>query len=562
MNQLKILIIIFLSLFSSLLYSQSKSLIDQMIDASITGDEEKVLQIKSSIESTTKPSKGDRKTARTLNDKALFELNAGNFDAAVELLTKAYEADPSDTEVASNLGYALIKSGNIKQAEAPFNHSIMLNPNRTDAWANLSVFFADKGDFRSSTAVLNIAYLLSANKDKTKVYFQKFLIDNRENKTLVAAATEALKDEGIKPISKFVISEQPESTNIANELTEATTSTNHDVEESPHIATPSLPTHVEKNDQYKKLANPSSALKADESNDFSQMTNESNVNRQMKTFMGMDIDDAIGIFFFFCIALLLQGFINLVFLSSSNDLPTRLRKKRINHRISIAIFAITVIMIFLSINNEIVDQHSVTDNTSSNQQPAQLVFKGLSLGMPIEEASQIINKKLGKELLVVSTNAESGLKQIYLTTSLMGFPAVMTGIPEKKHILIMANSSGKVISFLLSRDILDVLFETKDMPKEEFMQTFINAYGIPSLKPSKIDLKVNIMGLSKTIGFQIVYSFRSPDGFELNFFDEPIIIDEELSNKARVIGMGDYNEAESMLLRTIDKAEVTESRFD
>ena len=342
---IKLFIIIFLSIFSSLLYSQSKSLIDEMITASASGNEEKVIQIKSLIEATTKPVKGDRNIARALNDKALFELNAGNFDSAVELLSKAYETDQADTEIASNLGYALIKSGKINQAQAPFNHSIMLNPNRADAWANLSDVFADKGDFRSATAVLNIAYLLSKNKDKTKVYFQKFLIDNRENKILVAAATEALKDEGIKPISESVISEQPESTNIANELTEATTSTNH-VEESTHIATPSLPTHVDENDQYKKLASPSPALKADKSNDFSQMTNESNYFRQMKTFMGMDIDDAIGILFFFCIALLLQGVINLFFLSSSNDLPTRLRKRRINQRISFAIFAITVIMIF------------------------------------------------------------------------------------------------------------------------------------------------------------------------------------------------------------------------
>ncbi len=241
MNQLKIklLIIIFLSLFLSLLYSQSKSLIDQMIDASISGDEEKVLQIKSSIESITKPPKGDRKTARTLNDKALFELNAGNFDAAVELLAKAYETDQSDTEVASNLGYALIKSGNIKQAEAPFNHSIMLNPNRTDAWANLSEFFADKGDFRSSTAVLNIAYLLSVNKDKTKVYFQKFLIDNRENKILVAAATEALRDEGIKPVSEFVLIQEPDNTNLVSKSDEVTTSNNQGSEASNNASSQS-----------------------------------------------------------------------------------------------------------------------------------------------------------------------------------------------------------------------------------------------------------------------------------------------------------------------------------
>ncbi len=382
MNKLtiKFLIIIFLALFSSLLYSQSKSLIDQMIDASISGDEEKVIQIKSSIESTTKLPKGDRKTARTLNDKALFELNAGNFDAAVELLTKAYETDPSDTEVASNLGYALIKSGNIKQAEAPFNHSIMLNPNRTDAWANLSEFFADKGDFRSSTAVLNIAYLLSTNKGKTRGYFQKFLIDNQENKTLVAAATEALRDEGIKPISESVISQNPDevttsnnqgsevpnnalspstyisksepkaSVQSVNESSDVIINTSQGEETTNNISTPS--THTPENEPATKITPP--IIKKNKINEFSQMINDSDEYRQMNTFMGMDIDEVIQIFYFFCVALLLKGMINLFFLlalSNSHDETIKLRNKIINRRINLTIFVITVILFILFTNN-------------------------------------------------------------------------------------------------------------------------------------------------------------------------------------------------------------------
>ena len=138
----------------------------------------------------------------------------------------------------------------------------------------------------------------------------------------------------------------------------------------------------------------------------------------------------------------------------------------------------------------------------------------------------------------------------------------MTGIPDKKYAEILANTSGKVTSFLFSREILDVLFETKGMSQDDFMQTFSNAYAIPLLEPDQRDLKVNALGISRTIGFQIVYSYRSPVGFELNFFDEPRIIDEELANQARVIGMTDYNEAGSMLLRAIDTAKVVESKFN
>lgn len=215
-----------------------------------------------------------------------------------------------------------------------------------------------------------------------------------------------------------------------------------------------------------------------------------------------------------------------------------------------------------ALNSQKPSDTSIPNITTGNQKAAQLIFKGLFLGMPIEEASQIINQKLGKQLLVVSTNPESHLKQTSLASAPMGMPAAMTGIPDKKYAEILANTSGKVTSFLFSREILDVLFETKGMSQDDFMQTFSNAYAIPLLEPDQRDLKVNALGISRTIGFQIVYSYRSPVGFELNFFDEPRIIDEELANQARVIGMTDYNEAGSMLLRAIDTAKVVESKFN
>ncbi|MCQ8118192.1 tetratricopeptide repeat protein [Methylomonas rosea] len=194
-------------LFLTDLKAEPTSQIDAMIASSIAGNEAKVLEAKSGIESLQKPAKGNRTVARNLNDKGLAEINSGNYDTAIALLTTAFETDRSDTEIASNLGYAMVKAGKKSQAEVPFRASIMLNPNRAAAWANLSEVYADKGDLKSATAVLNIAYLLSTNKDKTKLYFQKLLTDNKENKILVSATNQAIKNEGIKPITIEKISD-------------------------------------------------------------------------------------------------------------------------------------------------------------------------------------------------------------------------------------------------------------------------------------------------------------------------------------------------------------------
>jgi hypothetical protein len=195
-----VLTLIILSLFSNTVYCEQFSLINEMVAASISGNENQVIETKAKIEAAEKPTKGDRKVARKLNDDALLALKDSKFDTAATILTTALDADKSDTEIASNLCYALIKSGKANQAEDPCLHSIMLNPNRAAAWANLSEIYANKSDLNSATAVLNITYLLSTNKEKTKEFFQKYLIDGQQNPTLLAAATQAIKNEGIKPL--------------------------------------------------------------------------------------------------------------------------------------------------------------------------------------------------------------------------------------------------------------------------------------------------------------------------------------------------------------------------
>jgi hypothetical protein len=192
---------------------------------------------------------------------------------------------------------------------------------------------------------------------------------------------------------------------------------------------------------------------------------------------------------------------------------------------------------------------------ADEQKGNTLVVKGLWLGMPIEDACQTINYKIGKQLLSVTADEKSRLKTILLSETIMG-------VPTSKQVEVLADDTGKVTSFLLSKDVLNALFDSKDMPRDEFLQTFINAYSIPELKSDVRELKVEFMGATSTIGFQQVYSYRSPKGFEVTFFGEPRLEHEGGAMQARMLGMADYTDAGSMLLKKIATAKARESKFD
>ena len=193
---------------------------------------------------------------------------------------------------------------------------------------------------------------------------------------------------------------------------------------------------------------------------------------------------------------------------------------------------------------------------ADKQKDKTLVVKGLWLGMPIEDACQTINHKVGSQLLSVTTDEKSKLKTSVLSKT------VTLGIhsTDINHIKILADDSGKVTSFLFSKDILDDLFESEDMPQDEFLQTFIKAYRIPELKSEMREVKMRMLGATETLGFQQVYSYRSPKGFEITFFNELRSTDNPLF--ARSMGWVDYNDAGSMLLKRIPTIETRESKFD
>lgn len=209
---------------------------DEMIAASINGDEAKVLETKARADLAEKPQRGDRKSARALNTKGLADISAGSFDSAIESLTQAGRADPLDAEVPSNLGYAYMKQGAYEQAKRALAQSISLQPGRSSAWATLAEAFARAGDIEKATACFNIAYTFSQNRDKTKEFLSKIVAENADAK-LTAAAKAALEAEGIKPLKK----EEPSQPVQHQPTVEQTTPSQPEVQPTP----PAAPATVE-----------------------------------------------------------------------------------------------------------------------------------------------------------------------------------------------------------------------------------------------------------------------------------------------------------------------------
>lgn len=185
--------------FSISSYAHAAPSPSEMLDASVAGDEAKVLEIKSRIELGEKPARGDRKVARDLNAKGVVALNAGNYLDAVNLLKQAMQVDSADSEVVTNLGYALLKANKLDEAKDTLNRALTLQPGRSSPWVNLGEVLARQGKVSNATAAFNIAYLFSQNRDKTRAFFQK-LIDENASPDLVTAAKSALDANGIKVV--------------------------------------------------------------------------------------------------------------------------------------------------------------------------------------------------------------------------------------------------------------------------------------------------------------------------------------------------------------------------
>lgn len=119
------------------------------------------------IDSLPKPRRGDRTTARKLNQEGLSALNASRPDDAVKLLEQATQADPGDEEIVSNLAYAYAVSGQLAKSEDTAVVALSINPRRTNVWAPLAETLAKENRQGQAVEAMWLAYQFSTDKQRT-----------------------------------------------------------------------------------------------------------------------------------------------------------------------------------------------------------------------------------------------------------------------------------------------------------------------------------------------------------------------------------------------------------
>ncbi|GAB3630274.1 tetratricopeptide repeat protein [Pandoraea terrae] len=114
-----------------------------------------------------KPARGDRGTARKLNNDGLSALSSGDTNRAVKLFSQATFADPGDQEALGNLAFAYSAAGDQIKAEDTAVLALSINARRTSIWAPLAVTLAKERREGQALEAMWLAYQFSGDKEKT-----------------------------------------------------------------------------------------------------------------------------------------------------------------------------------------------------------------------------------------------------------------------------------------------------------------------------------------------------------------------------------------------------------
>lgn len=145
----------------------------EILDATKSGNDERVTSGVEAVTQLSRPARGDRKIARAANTLGLAAMEKGAFLDAVTHFTSAIIADPADQEIVDNLAGALLKSSRFSEAREAAKAALLLNPMRSSAWANLGTILAEEGKEGSAVASFQLAYRFSRSADKTREYLEK-----------------------------------------------------------------------------------------------------------------------------------------------------------------------------------------------------------------------------------------------------------------------------------------------------------------------------------------------------------------------------------------------------
>lgn len=132
-----------------------------------------------------------------------------------------------------------------------------------------------------------------------------------------------------------------------------------------------------------------------------------------------------------------------------------------------------------------------------------LVFKGLYLGMPIQDAAITLEKRL----------REMGQDEMIFVQEENPIQVIRKDV----NIEVIAKQEGLVDSIYLSNRAADRLFDTADSSNPEFIKTFVDAYDIKDAV-QVIDNSPIFNG-GKPVGSQKRFVYRHSSGYELSFYD-------------------------------------------
>ena len=168
---------------------ESKQLLTAMLQQATSAF--KISEIKGKIEAFAKPSNGDRKAARKLNEQGLAALKSDDIPQAVIALKSAIATDPADVEILNNYVYALIKANRLQDAASEAGRLLTISPGRSSAWANLAEVYALENKNEEAVAALVLAFQFSSNKDRTVTFLNDRAGDM--NSPLQATAKKAIE---------------------------------------------------------------------------------------------------------------------------------------------------------------------------------------------------------------------------------------------------------------------------------------------------------------------------------------------------------------------------------
>lgn len=164
-----------------------------LLNAGVNRDSELQDRLRAELDALPKTPRGDRKTARKLNDSALEAFRAADYPTAIGRFQQALVADPADIEILNNLGYAQLKQQDLAGAELTLWTALSKQAGRAGAWANLAEVLAQNDQAQAAVAAWINTLHFSGNPEKTRTLLEAQSVDAALDARIRAGLKQALQ---------------------------------------------------------------------------------------------------------------------------------------------------------------------------------------------------------------------------------------------------------------------------------------------------------------------------------------------------------------------------------